>query len=89
MLESQIQRQIIEYLNSVNSCWIVKVVTSNKNGVPDILCCYKGRFIGIEVKTDRGKTTPIQDLQMSRIRKAGGVTLVARCVEDVRFFLER
>lgn len=57
-------------------------------GVPDILACYKGRFIGIEVKNETGKTSPLQDYNLASIKRAGGISLVARSVEDVSKVLD-
>lgn len=44
-----------------------------KSGVPDIVVCLDGYFIGIEVKRENKKPTPIQERRMAEIRKAGGV----------------
>jgi hypothetical protein len=46
------------------------------SGVPDIVCCYMGRFIGIECKAGKGKTTALQDIQLNKIGDAGGIALV-------------
>lgn len=46
------------------------------SGVPDILACYKGRFIGIECKANGNKTTALQEDNLARIKRAGGVALV-------------
>ena len=43
-----------------------------KNGVPDIVGCYKGRFFSIEVKREGAKPTPIQTRRMKEITDAGG-----------------
>lgn len=45
-------------------------------GVPDDLCCYKGFFFGIEYKAGKNKPTKLQEMEMEKIRDAGGVTLV-------------
>jgi hypothetical protein len=42
-------------------------------GTPDLLCCYKGRFLALEVKQRGNTTTLVQDLFLRRIREAGGV----------------
>lgn len=47
-----------------------------RSGVPDIVACLKGQFIGIECKAGRGTTTALQERELSRIREAGGVALV-------------
>lgn len=51
-----------------------------RSGVPDIVCCVGGMFVGIECKAGTNKPTALQEREMGRIRAAGGVTLV--CNED-------
>ena len=45
-------------------------------GIPDIIGCFNGRFLGIECKAGKGKTTALQDLELEKIRKAKGFTYV-------------
>jgi len=45
-------------------------------GVPDFLCCIKGRFVAIEAKANGGKTTALQDKNLRDIGLAGGITFV-------------
>ena len=52
-------------------------------GVPDILGIYKGQFLGIEVKTEKGKVSPEQEAFLENIRKHGGIGFVARSIDDV------
>jgi Holliday junction resolvase len=47
-----------------------------KSGVPDIICCYKGRFIAIECKAGKNKPTLLQEAEMEKIRAAHGVAAV-------------
>lgn len=53
-----------------------------KNGVPDIVGCYKGRFFSIEVKREGGKPTAIQTRRMQEIVDAGGLAFCG-CAEIV------
>lgn len=46
-------------------------------GIPDIIACYNGRFLGIECKAGKGKTTALQDLELEKIRQAKGFAYVA------------
>lgn len=47
-----------------------------KKGVPDILCCYHGVFLGIEVKGGTGYgLTDQQKQNLDQIREAGGVAV--------------
>lgn len=45
-------------------------------GIPDIIGCYRGRFLGIECKAGKGKTTALQDLELEKIRQAKGFAYV-------------
>lgn len=44
------------------------------SGVPDFICCYHGRFIGIECKANGNTPTALQLNNMKRIALAGGRT---------------
>lgn len=46
------------------------------NGTPDILACYRGRFVGIECKAGKNKPTALQLRNLERIEEAGGLALV-------------
>lgn len=47
-----------------------------RSGVPDIIACYKGQFIGIECKAGKNTPTLLQFAEMAQIDKALGVTMV-------------
>lgn len=47
-------------------------------GVPDIVACHNGKFIGIECKAGKGKVTALQERELDAIDAAGGFTFVAR-----------
>lgn len=47
-----------------------------RSGVPDIVACYKGKFIGIECKAGKNKPTALQVREIENIRHAGGVGVV-------------
>ena len=83
--ESKLQARILRYLGSLGLwCWAFKAEVCNDRGVPDIICCFKGRFIGLEVKSERGRVSGPQKLQIKRIRRAGGRAAVVRSLDDVK-----
>jgi hypothetical protein len=47
-----------------------------KSGVPDIVACIKGRFIGIECKANGGKPTALQEKNLVDIMNKGGVAIL-------------
>lgn len=84
MREKSIENKIKAYLKSKGAYYVKYFGNSySQVGVPDILACYRGRFIGIEVKNEKGKTSPLQDYNLASIKEAGGISLVARSVNEV------
>ena len=47
-----------------------------RSGVPDIVCCVNGMFLGIECKAGKGKPTLLQLRELEAIRTAGGEAVV-------------
>jgi len=86
MLESKLQAQIIKYLNNVG--YVIKVIVGNKKGIPDIIMCYKGLFVAIEVKTT-SKPTALQTYNMLHITKNKRYSIIAYSLEDVKSLLQR
>lgn len=47
-----------------------------KSGVPDIVACIKGRFVGIECKANGGKPTALQEKNLMDIINKGGISIL-------------
>jgi Holliday junction resolvase len=47
-----------------------------RSGVPDFICCAKGKFLAIEAKAGDNQLTALQAKEIESIREAGGVALV-------------
>lgn len=92
-VEKQIERSIIDYLESLDSNWVFKVHGGSqfqRAGVPDIIACINGRFIAVEVKRPKGGIiSPLQKANINLINMSGGVALVATSVDEVKFELIR
>ena len=75
MKEKAIENKIKAYLKTADGFYFFKEHGGlyGTAGVPDLICCYKGRFIALEVKTPDGKPTALQDATIKKIREAGGV----------------
>lgn len=84
MKEQLIQSKLISELEKLGA-YVVKVIAASRKGVPDLLVCHKGRFIGIEVKHEASKNrvTPLQALNLQRISKAGGASFVVYNEETI------
>ena len=64
---------------------------ANRSGIPDIIACYKGKFIGIEVKTEatQRNTSKLQEANLRMIAEADGIAIVAWEVSQVKEIIER
>ncbi len=85
--ETALTRKILTYLNSLPQvvAWKVNQGTySGMVGFPDVLCCYKGLFLAIEVKDGDNHTTAIQDYQIRKIKDALGVAFVVWSLDEVK-----
>jgi Holliday junction resolvase len=47
-----------------------------RSGVPDIIACYKGRFIGIECKAGKNEPTLLQKHNIKEIQRNQGLAIV-------------
>lgn len=54
------------------------------SGSSDIIAIIKGRFVGIEAKVGKDRQRGNQANFATAVRKAGGIYILARSVDDVR-----
>lgn len=47
-----------------------------RSGVPDIVCCFHGRFIAFECKAGKNMVTALQNREILAIQDAGGMAFV-------------
>lgn len=88
--ESGVVDRIIRHL-AVRGAWNVKTTGVGKAGCPDILACYSGYFIAIEVKREHDGAygvTKKQQHELEQIARAGGGWIVAASVSDVSLLLD-
>ena len=85
--ESKVKKSVRQVLDRLGAYYVMPVTGGyGRQGAPDFLVCYQGKFFGIETKAGKGKTTALQELNLSQIRDAGGVALVVR-EDDVKNLL--
>lgn len=76
--EKQFEDKIKKYLKE-QGCWFLKYwggAAYTKSGIPDILVCCKGRFVGVEVKAPNGKPSDLQIYNLRQIDRAGGLAIL-------------
>lgn len=61
-----------------------------RSGVPDIIGCYRGRFIAIECKAGDNEPTALQRRELMRIHEADGLAWVVNenVVDEIGEWLE-
>lgn len=77
--EKRVKDACVEILKEFGAYYFFPVMGGyGRSGIPDIIACYRGRFIGIECKAGFNSVTPLQAKELKAIDAAGGVTLVIR-----------
>lgn len=51
-------------------------------GMPDLIACYDGQFLGIECKAPGGQLSSMQHAKLTELAKAGGIAMI--CVDPGR-----
>lgn len=90
--EGRLKKRIKDYLTKEGA--VVFAIHGGDNpfqevGIPDLLACLEGRFIGVECKLPGEKLRPVQEVVIRRLEKAGALVVVATSVEDVEAALRR
>ena len=70
MLENKIQKKIIDKLKK-DGYFVIKIIRSNINGIPDICAIKNGKTIFIEVKTEQGKLSELQKIMIKKLKENG------------------
>lgn len=60
-----------------------------KVGIPDFICCWKGKFLAIEAKAKgkREETTANQKLRIEEIQVADGLAIVVDDIQQLKEFI--
>ena len=95
MKEIELQKQIMDWLAYQKDIYSFRAGSgafktesgryfkTGKAGCPDIVCCYKGKWYGLEVKVKNGRQSPSQRRAECDIGRAGGIYSVVRSLDDV------
>jgi Holliday junction resolvase len=78
MTEQQIQSKRIKQLEK-EGYYVIKLIKTNKNGIPDVLAIPKdAQVIFSEIKTPKGKISPIQEYRLKELKEHGFTTEIYR-----------
>lgn len=76
--EKNFENKVKSFL-SENGCWFVKYWGGGaftKAGIPDLLICCNGYFIGAELKAEHGRPSALQIWNVNEINKSGGFGMI-------------
>jgi Holliday junction resolvase len=75
--ESKVKKKVVDILRAAGAYYFFPATGGfGRSGVPDIIVCFKGRFIGIECKAGDNTPTALQQRELMRIIDAGGSAFV-------------
>lgn len=77
--ETKVKRAVVKILDEHGAYHFFPATHGyGRSGVPDIVACHKGKFIGIECKAGKGVPTALQLRELRLIDEAGGISMVVR-----------
>lgn len=84
--EKNFENRLKSYLRS-KGAYVVKIWGGGfqVSGIPDLIVCYKGNFIAIEVKAEKGIVSELQKSHIRQIQKAEGYGFILRPSDFEKF----
>jgi Holliday junction resolvase len=87
--EGKVKKEVIAYLNERGAYYFMPVTGGyGRSGVPDIVACLNGKFVGLECKAGDNQPTALQVKNLKAIRSAGGLSFCVNSVKVLREQLE-
>lgn len=75
MKEQQIQAKRIKQLEA-EGYYVLKLIKTNKNGIPDLIAIKEGSILFSEIKTSKGKLSEVQKYRIKELEGYGFKTEV-------------
>jgi Holliday junction resolvase len=90
--EKKVKQKVVKILEEAGAYYFYPVSGGyGASGVPDVVACFKSKFIGIECKAGKNVPTALQLKNLAQITKNGGYSLVINeeNVEDLSDCIKR
>ena len=86
MKEKLIVTSILKYLNNTENCVAFKHHGGiySQAGIPDVICCYRGKFVAFEVKNEKGKLSKLQEYWLKKFSQADGIAYKVQSLDEVK-----
>jgi hypothetical protein len=86
--EKKVKQKVTKLLDSFGVYWFYPVANGyGSSGIPDLIACVRGQFVGIECKaTPKDQPTALQLKNLASIKDQGGIAVVihAENIEELR-----
>ena len=87
--ETKLSNQVLPRLRAEGGWWVkIHGGPFQEAGIPDIIGCWKGHFVGIELKIEGEKPTGLQKQVLNALHLAGARVGVAYSIEDALLIRE-
>lgn len=83
MLESQLQSKMIK-LAEASGWYVLKLLSTNKPGIPDLYMYRDGRTVFVEVKREGGKPRPLQQYRIKELNEIGVEAMACDSIEKFK-----
>lgn len=75
--EKQFENKVKKYLRDKNIYYFKYFGNAYSTaGILDLTLCVNGKFVAVELKSEKGKTSPLQNYNISKIQESGGIAIV-------------
>ena len=74
--EKKVKQNVVSVLTELDAYYFYPATGGyGRSGIPDIVACLGGRFIGIECKAGNKKPTPLQARELQAVKDSGGIAI--------------
>jgi Holliday junction resolvase len=89
--EGEIKDQVRKVLDEMKAYYFFPAANGyGRTGIPDVIACIGGHFVGIECKAGSKQPTALQQRELDNIEKAGGTGILVNAdnIEYLKNLLE-
>jgi Holliday junction resolvase len=89
--EGEIKDQVRKILDEMNAYYFFPAANGyGRTGIPDVIACVGGHFVGIECKAGSKQPTALQQRELDNIEKAEGTGLIVNAdnISNLKNILE-
>lgn len=81
--EALLLKHVRAFVELLPKAKLTRIEAGSERGNSDVIICYRGRFIAVELKDNIGKPTKQQLIYIKEIRESGGIAGICRNLLDV------